>query len=156
MANDIIMVSFSMLYCGVCPLATLLIFGYFCITQRLEEFQDLNVFTRPVAVQKPIMGIFGSIVELLVVFIIVLNSLMLYIVSPSFKKFLPENQILQLLTVFGIEHILIVFLMVLRIGIDDVPKFVKTKMDARLRKSKNKSKPAVDEHELARKIIREY
>jgi len=51
---------------------------------------------------------------------------------------------------------LIVCLMVLGIGIDEVPKFVKTKMDARLRKSKNMSKSAVDEHELARKIIREY
>jgi hypothetical protein len=38
MTDDLIMVSFSMLYAGVCPLATLLIFVYFCITAKFEEY----------------------------------------------------------------------------------------------------------------------
>jgi hypothetical protein len=122
MTDDIIMVSFSMLYAGVCPVATLLIFVYFCITTRLEEYQDLNIYSRPAAIKKPSMALWGSCIEIIVIFIVILNSLMLYIVSPSFRAMLGNlDGAIAVLSVFGIEHLLIAFLVFMKFRISDIP-----------------------------------
>jgi hypothetical protein len=82
---------------------------------------------------------------------------MLYIVSPSFKKALGEiPEELKTILVFGIEHLLIAFLLSLKFGISDIPKSIENKMNMRIRKGKTKGKPVIDEHEEARKIIRDY
>jgi hypothetical protein len=62
------------------------------------------------------------------------------------------------LLVFGVEHLLIAFLVALKLGISDVPKSIENKMTLRIRKSKNSKggTPEIDEHEAARRIIKEY
>ena len=41
------MLTFSMLYCGVCPAATLIVFVYFMVECKLNRYADMYCFQRP-------------------------------------------------------------------------------------------------------------
>ena len=44
------MVAFSMLYCGICPPSTLIVFIYFIIDNTLTRYMDMYWMQRPIQV----------------------------------------------------------------------------------------------------------
>ena len=42
------MIAFSMLYAGICPAATLIVFVYFIIDTKLARYTDMYCMQRPV------------------------------------------------------------------------------------------------------------
>ena len=59
----LIMISQAVLFVGVYPFATFLVFLWFVIHSFLSKFEDLNFRLRPIASHRPTTGGFTEILE---------------------------------------------------------------------------------------------
>jgi len=84
--DKMIMLSFGLLYVGVCPAATILVFIYFAINNALTLYEDLFCFLRPIVNHRPTTSGFTELLEGMVIALVILNTFMLYTLSPSFRE----------------------------------------------------------------------
>ena len=118
-----------MLYAGVCPAATLIIYAYFLVQNKADEFNQMYYRFRKIVSQRATTNASTALFETVVILVVVLNCLILYIVSPSFNAILDtfcstnpeEANIRQIFAVVCIEHILLLMIVITKKFIPDMP-----------------------------------
>lgn len=160
------MLSFSLLYVGVCPAATALVFCYFLIVNYLDKHEDLYCFLRPIAYHRPTTSVFTANLESIVVAIVILNTFTLYNLSPSFNIILQKTSGYEegdsrgganaFWILFGMEHLVIALILCAKTMIPDMPLRVQQKSEERAARTSITVKHMENEHEKALKTIKHY
>ena len=127
--NDItsrfLMLSFGMLYAGICPLATLVVFVYFLIDIWLMRLTDMYCIQRPIARNQQTIGPWITVAEFMIGAVIVVNSVMLYLLSQTLQDDLEERGLSEtgrIWLVVGVEHFIFFGLVMVKVGIQDKPR----------------------------------
>lgn len=112
-----------MLYSSVCPLATVIVFFYFCLQNKLMLYSSCYFIQRKLASSKMTASGWMKILEVLTIITVILSSFMLFLVSTPLKKFLerytvPAN---EPWIIVGIEHLLLAILAFFKIVVKDIP-----------------------------------
>jgi len=90
-ANRLVMLSLGMLYAGMCPLATIVIFLYLVIQSKVDETNAYYYQFRNLSSQRVSTHVQTLLLDLIVFTVVILNSIVLYIASPTFLKFLMQR-----------------------------------------------------------------
>lgn len=70
--------SLGLLYCGVCPAATIIVFLFFTIDPTIERYMDCNVCKRTQPSVDRTLHIWTLYAEAIIIAVVVSNTLLLY------------------------------------------------------------------------------
>ena len=123
------MLGFGMLYAGICPAATLVVFLYFLADIWMMRYTDMYCIQRPVLRKAHSIGSWNTIAEFIVGAVIVVNAVMLYALSESLEEELETRfgfgAVNRLWVVIGAEHIIFLGLIIIKVGIPDMPRHMR-------------------------------
>ena len=131
-ATKFLYISNCVLYTGISPGTVWLTFIHFSLDVAAERYINMNAKSRGFAKISTGINHWQNVIEVILFSAIITNSLFVYIASDLVKDFLNDvigvHERNHLWVTIVIEHLLIAFLLVLKVFIDDVPrKFAKLK-----------------------------
>lgn len=118
--------SLSILYAGICPLATVVCFGFYIIDAIIERYIFCYVCKRETPIVDARSFIWTSFAEIIIVANVISNSLLLYVATISYDTMfitwfkVKDSEILWY--VLLIEHIVIAIQIGIKFVIPDMPK----------------------------------
>ena len=125
MTERFLMLSFGIIYAGICPPATLIVFLYMLIDIWAMRYTDMYCIQRPVIGSGQTMGPWNTIAEFIIGAVIVINAVMMYILSESLTESLDSfgfDSTNRMWMVIGVEHVIFLSLVVIKVGIPDMPR----------------------------------
>jgi len=106
--DNMVFMSYALLYAGACPLITTMCFLHFCLVNHCNDLCDYHGYLRPISDTRLTTQIWSKWLEIMVYFVILWNTIIMYIASSHIKLLLSTyTKELQVFIIFGIEHFLI-------------------------------------------------
>lgn len=145
MTEKYVMFSLALLYAGLCPLATVVVGMFYLIDCFLEQYMDCNVMQRGLPDIYTTFNYWVMFAEAIILISLITNSFMLYNYSTTFEETLNsliDDEKSTFFYVVAMEHIVIIFVITIKILIPDMPNKIK-KLNSRV-KSEIKSIHKID------------
>ena len=88
--DNLLIFTFSMMYSGVCPIATVICFLFFVFSSYMDEKLLTFWFQRCYEPNNIGMTVWTQFVELIIFVIVIMNTVIVWVVSPSFRGMIAE------------------------------------------------------------------
>jgi hypothetical protein len=90
LVDNMLIFAFSMMYSGVCPIATFVCLLYFVFISYMDEKLLTFWIQRSFEPYNIGMDLWMKVVEFMVFFIVIMNSIIVFTVSVSFREYLSK------------------------------------------------------------------
>jgi hypothetical protein len=129
MTEQLQLIGLSILYAGICPVGTAIVFVFFICDDYMATYTDCFCMRRPIAENSMSLEGWIYVVEFFVGLVSISNSAILFLVSKRFKELLTDSfrieQDKQLWYVGIFEHSLFLVILLTKFFIPDFPRKLK-------------------------------